>query len=884
MLVEKDFSKINKMQLNQEQEDILKLDGNALVTANPGTGKTFLLAHKYADIIKKGTKPEQILCLTFTRKARKEMEDRIIRILKEREIEIDRSKLKVFNFHSYAQDNLDEGEVISSNLLRSSVLNYLKENKILNYGDGYLLETIVPKMENLMRYLKSFGIMPGDIKIEEAKKYLEEDEKHSKQEIDKFADDFLAMFQDYENIKNENGMDYADMLIRFLELRKIPQFEYVLVDELQDVNILEAKIALRSCRNFVAVGDKKQAIFGFQGGSILNFEKFENSNKAVLSKNYRSTDEILDYAKEYFISNTKEESHKKDLEELKSGTKSSGPKPLIYEADNACAAACELAKGMGGETAIIVRTNRQIADLSGELKARKMNFSSTFFSASGDAKNQIVSFLRGVVSSEVQDIKNAMFTPFFPCSLQKAFSIAEDKYLTTEKLTENLPEFGALRKSVEDINPLFREKIFPVCIAYGREYLSAAETIRDAYNEALRVLPKKNLDSIMAYLSASDLPSRESDLDDKKIVVTTVHKAKGREFENVIYLPYRTRDRSNFQDRIVEAILKTEGIPAEEELEEETIRVDFVAFTRAEKNLAIIPNRAEDYLNDFSEIKELDADARAEPELDENNKRAYCLFVNGKEDEAKKLRDNREKWFKEFVREHFASLEHVSFSRLPKNAYDYFVGKILNIGEFSGETEGLKVHEAIDKFCKGEAAEVSEELKPYFDNGKALIKEIKEKYPILESSERKIDVPLRSLGFVSDLMLSGRIDAIFRNNSGEYLIVDWKTSSSESGGSYYRQQLGLYRKALSVTDGIPEERIKVAVGYSALRPSINTGSINRKLDMKQPATRSFGTVSKRIERLLSWIRDPEIFFKEFMDRPKNELIWKSVAEELLKEK
>ena len=69
--------------------------------------------------------------------------------------------------------------------------------------------------------------------------------------------------------------DYSDLLIRFLELQNPPLFEFVLVDELQDVNKMEAEIALKSGKQFFAVGDKKQAIFGFQGGSIINFEMFK---------------------------------------------------------------------------------------------------------------------------------------------------------------------------------------------------------------------------------------------------------------------------------------------------------------------------------------------------------------------------------------------------------------------------------------------------------------------------------------------------------------------------------------------------------------------------------------------------------------------------------
>jgi len=321
------------MQINPEKQKIIELSGNVLVTANPGTGKTLLLAYKYADLIRKGIGPEQILCLTFTDKAKKEMEKKILDVIKDQNLSVDISNLNVFTFHSYALDNIEESEILSTNLLRYTILKYLKENEILNYSDEYLIDTIVPKMENLMRYLKSFGITPDKVDISEAKKFLEQGKNYTKEEIDKFAEYFLDIFKHYEQIKNKRGVDYADLLIKFLALRETPEFDYVLVDELQDVNIMEADIALKSGKKFFAVGDKKQAIFGFQGGSILNFKKFEDSNKSVLSEN------------------------------------------------------------LDGKTAIIVRTNYQIMDLSRELDARGIEFSSTFFSASNDAKNHIINFL-----------------------------------------------------------------------------------------------------------------------------------------------------------------------------------------------------------------------------------------------------------------------------------------------------------------------------------------------------------------------------------------------------------------------------------------------------------------------------------------------------------
>jgi len=88
------------------------------------------------------------------------MENRILELLKQENLEIDLGNLNVHTFHSYSLGNIEEANLVSPNLLRYSIFRYLKDNEILNYSDRYLLETIVPKMQNLIQYLKSFGVIP----------------------------------------------------------------------------------------------------------------------------------------------------------------------------------------------------------------------------------------------------------------------------------------------------------------------------------------------------------------------------------------------------------------------------------------------------------------------------------------------------------------------------------------------------------------------------------------------------------------------------------------------------------------------------------------------------------------------------------------------------
>jgi ATP-dependent DNA helicase UvrD/PcrA len=874
-------------EINPEKEHIINTEGNILVTANPGTGKTLLLASNFLSLVKNDMSPERILCLTFTEKAKKEMEDRIIKLFADNKTSLKLSKLNIFTFHSFALDNIEQQEIISSNLLRFSIYKYLKDNEILNYGDSYLLDAIVPKMENLIRYLKTFGITPDMIDIEGARAFLEADDKIGKEEKDKFAEDFVRIFEYYEKTKEGRGVDYADLLISFLKLRSIPQYDFVLVDELQDVNKMEADIALKSGKQFFAVGDKKQAIFGFQGGSIVNFNQFGDSTSCILSQNFRSTDEILNFAKEYFVSNTKEVSHREELKDLKSADGKTGERPVIYEVERNLipAAICTLAQEFiptGEEIAIIARTNNQIMGIVRELNNCGINFSSTFFTASTEARTNIVSFLRGVLSNQIMDIKNAMFTPFFPISLQDAFEISEFEDLSLDLLYERCPEFQKLRttvKTVEDLNNLFKNRIIPVAVTYGKEYLLAALKIQTTFQEALNLIDNKTIHNLTVYLQTADLLSDELERGNQ-VILSTVHKAKGREFDTVIYAPTKTQDRSTLQDEIVEAILTSKGINVKEELEEETLRINFVAFTRAKKRLCIVTEKSSEYLNGNCVEGVIEAVASVANDFTEFKKRAYTLFVNGEFDKARELLFTKNRWLYDYVKDHFDSIDKISFTYLTDNPYEYLVNNILDISEYSPAlTFGSDVHSIAEKIIRGEECTVPEEFLPYKSNIERLYKKIREAYPDIPWTEHKFKIPLSNIIETDDkLYFSGKIDAVFRNGDN-YLIVDWKTDKNKESASYHRQQLEAYRRAFSVAEGVDIGQLKVAIGFVGLRSRINMGKVGCFLDDSQPRRTAFETFSKRVQTFLDWKKDHNLFFQKLIDTENGDVLSRSIVEQ-----
>ncbi len=883
------------MNINKEKQEIIEAEGNILVTANPGTGKTLLLAHKYVALVDSGVEQQKILCLTFTEKAKREMEERILKMNEEQECDIDPSKLNVFTFHSFALNNLESRDIVTSNLLRFSIYLYVKEKKFFSYGNSYILDKIVPKIENLIRYLKSFGVKPNDIDFEKSAKFLKEENNISPKELQLFLKHFIEIYRYYESVKSGRGYDYADLLIEYLKLKNKPQYEFVLVDELQDVNKMEADIALESAKNFVAVGDKKQAIFGFQGGSILNFEAFSGFNKAVLSDNFRSTNEILNYSKEYFISKTSDDEIIDDLKELKNADDKTGDNVAIVEIDKSVLFSVaekfllELSK-TDGKTAVILRTNTQISQLSKELEARGINFSSTHLSGSDEAKDDIILFIKGVLSNDIRLVKNSMFSSFFPLTIQKAFDLAKVKHEKPEDFLKECPEFSELRKRANNskkVKDLFNDYIIPISLTYGKDYFITAKKLADAFIECFTVLEEITFNNVIDYLESTDLSTEEIE-EEGSVVLTTVHKSKGREYENVIYLPTQQRDHTNFIDNAVKAILCAKGINVDEELEEETLRVNFVAFTRAKEKLIIISDKASDYQNEFSEIKNVEQIVEdSDPDLNESEKNAFTFFVNKNFEKAKSLLHKKDDWLVDYISNHFEQLISISYTSVNYDPFKYLKENILGIREFSDQMlTGSEVHKAAENLLNGEIPQVSKEALPFVENIKTILGEIKIEYPEVFEVEKLFDINLNEIcDEPIDIRFRGKIDAIFKNDDS-YLIVDWKTNRDTSKSSDYRRQLECYRRAFCEQNFLDPENVDIAIAYTGLRSPVSADEYKLSLERKKPGKNVFNTFLKHVNVILGWKANPQSYLDQLLQQKKsiNENLWRAVIEQYLLER
>ena len=214
-----------KFEPSPEQKAILESKGDTMVVSNPGTGKTTTLSLKVIDLLENGANPEEILCITFTTKAKKEMFDKIFEMSQGKFPDADILKIKIHTFHAFAYDYLTEAglissEVLGNNILRYSILESFIENKALNWGKSYIIDTIMPKVENSIRKIKSFGITPDKIDMKKTASIIQQNFKptraFSKDDIKAFLTYYVEAYKHYENSKNDT-VDYSDMLLTFLE-------------------------------------------------------------------------------------------------------------------------------------------------------------------------------------------------------------------------------------------------------------------------------------------------------------------------------------------------------------------------------------------------------------------------------------------------------------------------------------------------------------------------------------------------------------------------------------------------------------------------------------------------------------------------------------------
>lgn len=301
-----DLSTLNK----EQRQAVDTLDGPLLILAGAGSGKTRALTYRIANLVDHGVSPWNILALTFTNKAAREMRERTEALLGGSV-----KDMWVATFHSCC-----------TRILRSDIDKLGRDRNFVIYDDDDQTSLIAAIMKRL-------GVNDKDITKRQIKEHISE-AKNKSTEPEKFLMDnpyldesVLKVFREYQrSLKEYNALDFDDLLGKTLELfQSCPEvlqkyrskFRYILVDEYQDTNVMQyhiVELLAREHGNICVVGDDDQSIYGWRGAdirNILDFEKdFPGAKVIRLEQNYRSTSNILDAANSVIENNQGRKSKK----------------------------------------------------------------------------------------------------------------------------------------------------------------------------------------------------------------------------------------------------------------------------------------------------------------------------------------------------------------------------------------------------------------------------------------------------------------------------------------------------------------------------------------------------------------------------------------------
>ncbi|GAA9869080.1 ATP-dependent helicase [Helicobacter pylori] len=369
---------LETLQLNPDQLKAAKaLKGYNLVIASAGTGKTSTIVGRILYLLDNGIKPEEILLLTFTNKASNEMIARVAKYFKSS------SKIEAGTFHAVAYRYLKE-HYPNLSLKQPKELKKLLESIV----DTKSALTDDDKKPYTSQHLYAlYSLYTNALKQEDFSAWL----SNKNPEHTPYTAFYENILDEFENTKKKhNYIDYNDLLLLFKQamLERPSPYKEVLCDEFQDTNPLQESIldAINPPSLF-CVGDYDQSIYAFNGADISiisNFtQKYKNAQVFTLTKNYRSSKEILDLANQVIQRN--ERIYPKNLEVVKSGHFN---KPALLNYNDNIAQCQDIAKRIVmrknfKEVAVIFRNNASADQLEAALRSHnvpsKRKGSASFF-------------------------------------------------------------------------------------------------------------------------------------------------------------------------------------------------------------------------------------------------------------------------------------------------------------------------------------------------------------------------------------------------------------------------------------------------------------------------------------------------------------------------
>ena len=589
-------------ELNSEQmKAVNHINGPMLVLAGAGSGKTKVLTNRIAGLIENGISPLNILAITFTNKAAKEMKERVIRL-----IGAEAYNIQISTFHSLGLKILKENY---------NLLGYERNFTIIDSDD---VLTIIKKiMKDLNMSKDYYNAREIKNKISSAKNEMMGLDEFSKVEFDHKV---VEVYRQYlKKLKNGNSVDFDDLLILPIKLFKIypnileqyqDRYKYILIDEYQDTNEAQyifSKLLSAKYRNIFVVGDNDQAIYAFRGANyknILNFEKdYPEAKTILLEENYRSTKTILDAANSV-IKNNKERKDKKLWSNNPIGEKIKY-KVVGNEKEEAPFVATEIKElinqGVNEEDiAILYRTNAQSRVVEEEMLKKNIKYrvvGSFYFYNRKEIKDLLcylrlinnhkddVSLLRiintpkrGIGEKTIDNLTNAAIenntSLFEAISSGKELEFKklieeltkESENLSLTELVDNILEKSGIKKELMSSKLLEDE----IRLENLNEFKGVTKSYEEEYGSA----------TLEDFLDEISLVSDMSEHQDgtNRVSLMTVHSVKGLEFDYVFIVGMEEGIFPHYN-----AINDGSSSSIEEER-----RLCYVAITRAKKKLYIL--------------------------------------------------------------------------------------------------------------------------------------------------------------------------------------------------------------------------------------------------------------------------------------------------------
>lgn len=591
---------------DRQKEAVLYNEGPLLIIAGAGAGKTKTLTTKIAYLIEENdVLPSNILAITFTNKAAKEMKDRIIRLIGSIGYQIQTS-----TFHSFG-------------------LKLLKENyERLGFDKNFVIMDSDDSLTIVKKILKDMDLDPKIYnprairnKISSCKNELISPKAYSRYTVSPYEEIVCKVYEKYqEKLMKNNAVDFDDLLILPIKLfeenkdileKYQEQFKYILIDEYQDTNEAQYKLTKmlsEKYRLITCVGDDSQSIYSFRGANyknILNFEKdYKDAKTILLEQNYRSTSYILNAANDVIKNN------KMKKEKNLWTSRGEGNKVKYYRALSESDEAYYVVKGIKqaisngnnyDDIAVLYRTNAQSRNLEEAMLKENIPYRvvGSFYFYSRKEIKDLLAYLR-LIHNEKDNISllRVINTP------KRGIGLKTIENLTKKADEENISIYEAItsgkelefKKIIEKLkevseNVTLTELIDKILTGTGiKEELEKEEDLTSEVRlenlEEFKSITKsfeerEGLISLEDFLLEISLVSDAEEYKDdtNRVSLMTVHSVKGLEYKDVFIV--------GMEEGIFPHM---NSLMESSEIEEER-RLAYVAITRAKDNLTIINAR-----------------------------------------------------------------------------------------------------------------------------------------------------------------------------------------------------------------------------------------------------------------------------------------------------